>query len=293
MAPVCGGADGSLHQPQPLYLLALPRFRRAWGRPIPERVRVDNPCAALCGILGQAARSSRVARFHCYIRNDGYDYSLQPNGWDPSAGFPAMAGLVPFLMKDFVLLAVSIYLLKQDVVRLLHAHPARALYRRRRRTAPLEWRSLFLPIHEIMHQRRNLIGFRVEREVAGVENVNLGVGHVLPIALRLAEIERQVMLAPDHQQTRLLLAHPGLPLGIGVDVRSIVVEEVGLNIRLSRLAQKRELVGPKIRVVRFRIRIIARMASARRGQRKEIGAKGTFVGGPIRPKGATRLPELA
>ena len=35
-----------------------------------------------------------------------------------------MAGLVPFLMKDFVLLAVSIYLLKQDVVRLLEAPPS-------------------------------------------------------------------------------------------------------------------------------------------------------------------------
>jgi uncharacterized membrane protein YkgB len=43
---------------------------------------------------------------------------FMPNGWDPVAGFPAMAGNVPFLMKDVVLLAVSIYLLKQDVVRL-------------------------------------------------------------------------------------------------------------------------------------------------------------------------------
>jgi uncharacterized membrane protein YkgB len=41
-----------------------------------------------------------------------------PNGWDPVAGFPAMAGPVPFLMKDLVLLAVSMYLLKQDVVRM-------------------------------------------------------------------------------------------------------------------------------------------------------------------------------
>jgi uncharacterized membrane protein YkgB len=40
-----------------------------------------------------------------------------PNGWDPAAGFPAMAGNVPFLVKDFVLLAVSLYLLKQDAVR--------------------------------------------------------------------------------------------------------------------------------------------------------------------------------
>jgi uncharacterized membrane protein YkgB len=43
---------------------------------------------------------------------------FMPNGWDAAAGFPAMAGEVPFLMKDVVLLAVSIYLLKQDVVRM-------------------------------------------------------------------------------------------------------------------------------------------------------------------------------
>jgi uncharacterized membrane protein YkgB len=46
---------------------------------------------------------------------------FMPNGWDPMAGFPAMAGNVPFLMKDIALLAASIYLLKQDVVRLLEA----------------------------------------------------------------------------------------------------------------------------------------------------------------------------
>src|ERR1700747_594575 len=44
---------------------------------------------------------------------------FMPHGWDPAAGFPAMAGNVPFLMKDVVLLAVSIYLLKQDVLRVL------------------------------------------------------------------------------------------------------------------------------------------------------------------------------
>jgi uncharacterized membrane protein YkgB len=42
-----------------------------------------------------------------------------PGGWEPSAGgFPAMVGPVAFLMKDVVLLAVSIYLLKEDVQRL-------------------------------------------------------------------------------------------------------------------------------------------------------------------------------
>ena len=41
---------------------------------------------------------------------------FMPDGWAPSAGgFPAMVGNVAFLMKDVVLLAVSIYLLKQDL----------------------------------------------------------------------------------------------------------------------------------------------------------------------------------
>jgi len=43
---------------------------------------------------------------------------FMPHGWAESAGgFPAMVGNVPFLMKDVVLLAVSVYLFKQDVVR--------------------------------------------------------------------------------------------------------------------------------------------------------------------------------
>ncbi|HET7333156.1 YkgB family protein [Dyella sp.] len=47
---------------------------------------------------------------------------FMPNGWAASAGgFPAMVGNVAFLMKDVVLLAVSIYLLKEDVVRSLAA----------------------------------------------------------------------------------------------------------------------------------------------------------------------------
>jgi uncharacterized membrane protein YkgB len=41
-----------------------------------------------------------------------------PDGWAPSAGgFPAMTERVAFLMKDLVLLGVSVYLLRQDVIR--------------------------------------------------------------------------------------------------------------------------------------------------------------------------------
>ena len=54
---------------------------------------------------------------------------FMPNGWAASAGgFPAMTGNVPFLVKDLVLFAVSVYLLKQDVMRvLLSANPAKGV----------------------------------------------------------------------------------------------------------------------------------------------------------------------
>src|SRR3989442_11414665 len=43
---------------------------------------------------------------------------FMPDGGAASAGgFPAMTGNVPFLMKDVVLFAASVYLLKQDVMR--------------------------------------------------------------------------------------------------------------------------------------------------------------------------------
>jgi uncharacterized membrane protein YkgB len=45
---------------------------------------------------------------------------FMPNGWAASAGgFPAMVGNVAFLMKDLVLFSASVYLLKQDVMRVL------------------------------------------------------------------------------------------------------------------------------------------------------------------------------
>jgi uncharacterized membrane protein YkgB len=47
---------------------------------------------------------------------------FMPNGWAPSAGgFPAMTETVAFLMKDLVLLSVSFYLLRQDVLRVAQA----------------------------------------------------------------------------------------------------------------------------------------------------------------------------
>jgi uncharacterized membrane protein YkgB len=49
-------------------------------------------------------------------------FPFVPNAWDAGAGgFPAMTMNTAFLLKDLVLLAVSLYLLRQDAVRLIKA----------------------------------------------------------------------------------------------------------------------------------------------------------------------------
>ena len=61
-----------------------------------------------------------------------------------------------------------------------------------------EWCCLLPRLHELTYQRRNLICFGIKREVSCVEYVDLRVRYVLAVAFRLAEIEREVVLAPEH-----------------------------------------------------------------------------------------------
>ena len=58
---------------------------------------------------------------------------FMPDGWDAAAGFPAMTGNVAFLMKDVVLLAASVYLLKQDVARAVDSRDTGTAHARDRR----------------------------------------------------------------------------------------------------------------------------------------------------------------
>src|SRR5438128_7124906 len=97
----------------------------------------------------------------------------------------------------------------------------------------------------------------------GVEDVPLSVRNILSVALRFAGIKREVTLAPDHQQARLLLTHPGLPFWIGVHIGSIVIKQIALNLGLAGLAEEIEFIGPQIRVVAFHIWIVRDMAGTR------------------------------
>ena len=67
-----------------------------------------NKKAGILGALGGCASFVSMVTIIPFI----------PGDWAASAGgFPAMTERVEFLMKDFVLLAVCLYLLKQDLLR--------------------------------------------------------------------------------------------------------------------------------------------------------------------------------
>src|SRR5437764_10833779 len=129
--------------------------------------------------------------------------------------------------------------------------------------------------------------------MTGVEHVNLSVRYVPAIGLRLREVEREVILPPDHQQARLLLAHPGLPLRVGVYIGSIVVEQVALNVGLAGLVEKGKFIGPEIRVIAFqrsdRCRHGASALSAATGDWCEACFRGSRDR-PKRPAAAANSP---
>jgi len=93
-----------------------------------------------------------------------------------------------------------------------------------------------------------------------VEYDDLRIRHVCAVAFRLAEIKREIMLAPDDKEPWLRSPHPRLPRCIGVDVGAVVIEEVALDLRLPWRIKKCILVGPQIRIIELNVRVVADVA---------------------------------
>jgi hypothetical protein len=123
--------------------------------------------------------------------------------------------------------------------------------------------------------------------------MDLRVGHVAAVGLRLGREEGQVVAAPRHQQRRLVRAQPLLPGRIAGDVGAVVVEQVGLEVVLARPAEERELVDPQVRVVLPRDRAAADVPLPGGGGREEVLAQRRLVGGAVRPERATGVPQRA
>lgn len=93
--------------------------------------------------------------------------------------------------------------------------------------------------------------------MAGVQNVDLGIRNVAGIGQSSRHREGRIVAAPQDERRRLVGSQPVLPLGIGGDVGAVVVEQVGLDLALSRTRQEGVLVRPAVRIIPIDMRAVA------------------------------------
>src|SRR5580698_3164212 len=139
----------------------------------------------------------------------------------------------------------------------------------------------------------NLCSVSLQREVAGVEKANDGVGNVAFESLGAPRKKEGVVLAPRREEGRLVRAEIGLEGRIQRDVGLIVPEQIELHVVgagaseivvVERISVRRDMcrVGRAVRILPDR----------RLGLEK--GAQGVSIGRrSVLPIGADRIPALA
>ena len=80
--------------------------------------------------------------------------------------------------------------------------------------------------------------------MAGVDQVDFGVGNLAFVSLRFRGLKRLIVSSPHNERRRLRLPEPGLLRGITCDVGPVVEEEIDLDVAFARFVEKRELVRP-------------------------------------------------
>jgi hypothetical protein len=83
------------------------------------------------------------------------------------------------------------------------------------------------------NKTRDVVVFLVQRKMAGVEQVDLGIRQVALERLRAGSDERRIVPAPGHQNRRLVVTQPCLPRRVRSDVCPVVVQQLGLDLALA------------------------------------------------------------
>ena len=73
-------------------------------------------------------------------------------------------------------------------------------------------------------ETRNFVVFLVQGEMAGVEQVDLGIRKIALERLRTGSDERGIVPPPDYQSRWLMFTQPCLPLRVRSDVCPLVVQ---------------------------------------------------------------------
>src|SRR6185312_1357895 len=78
---------------------------------------------------------------------------------------------------------------------------------------------------------------RLEREVAGVQQMHFGIGNIFLVGQRTRRDEGRIILAPYRQQRWLMLTKILVEGRVGGDVVAVVVDQVKLDFVRARSCQ--------------------------------------------------------
>src|SRR6266700_4132006 len=90
--------------------------------------------------------------------------------------------------------------------------------------------ALAMAGQKVSNQASDLVAVRLEREVTRVEQVDLGFRQVAAVRRRPVSQEDGVILAPDDQGWRLMVAKILLEARIQRHVAAVIVKEVELDL---------------------------------------------------------------
>src|ERR1700759_2198720 len=85
----------------------------------------------------------------------------------------------------------------------------------------------------------DLVALGLQREMAGIDEVNLGVRIVAAEGFGARRQEERIVLAPDREQVGGMLAEVGLKLGIQRHVRRVVEKQIELDLVIARAVEQR------------------------------------------------------
>ena len=129
----------------------------------------------------------------------------------------------------------------------------------------------------------HLVGLIFQNKVAAVEQMEFEVREVAIIGVSAVGREDEVVLTPDDQCRRLMLAQVLLHFRIERQIGSVVVEDIELNIIVAGPIKKRLVMGPVIRRDAARVRNAVGVLEFCRLQREEFAEGVAAVLAAVRP----------
>ena len=106
---------------------------------------------------------------------------------------------------------------------------------------------------EISDQSGDFGGMGFQCEVAGIQEMDLGIGEIAAVGLGTGRVEERVVASPGRQERRLMGSEVGLPSGVQGDIGLILAEQIKLDVRVAGAVEDGLVVGRRVGVDEARV----------------------------------------